>query len=192
MILLIDNYDSFTYNLTDYFLQLGEDITVIKNDEADADSIKTYNFSRLVISPGPNTPAESGNLMQIIEACYRHFPVLGVCLGHQALGTFFGATLKRAERPVHGKVSPVYHNGSGLYKDLPQGFNVCRYHSLILDNLSPDALEISARTEGQECMGFVHRELPVYGMQYHPEAILTEYGLKQLERWLKITNPGGF
>lgn len=191
MILLIDNYDSFTYNLKDYFARLGESLLLIKNDEADAASIRSYSFDRLVISPGPNTPAQSGNLMPIISTLYNEVPILGICLGHQALGQFFGAELQRAKRPVHGKVSPVFHSGTGLYNGLPQGFRVCRYHSLILEHFQDTPLEVCASTAEGECMGFVHRELPVYGMQYHPEAILTEYGLRQLELWLELTNRAG-
>ncbi len=184
MILLIDNYDSFTYNLTDYFVQLGEEVLVYKNDEIDVADLSKLNFDKIVISPGPNRPKDSGNLMSIVEATYEKYPILGICLGHQALGEFFGATLSHAAQPMHGKVSRIYNNGEGIYKNLPLSFNVCRYHSLILEKLENTDLFVNANTLENECMGIVHKELPIMGMQFHPEAILTEYGLDLLKNWL--------
>lgn len=188
MILLIDNYDSFTYNLTDYLSRLGHESMVLKNDETDGNDILNYQFDRLLISPGPNTPLESGNLMSIIEATYLHFPILGVCLGHQALGQFFGAKLVHSRRPMHGKVSELIHNGQGVFSGLPQRFKVCRYHSLLLQDLDNTELISTAHTEEGENMGMVHSKLPLTGIQFHPEAILTEYGLDMLANWLKQTS----
>jgi anthranilate synthase/aminodeoxychorismate synthase-like glutamine amidotransferase len=184
MILLIDNYDSFTYNLTDYFAQLGEDILLFKNDEINAADLSKLNFDKIVISPGPNRPKDSGNLMSIIEETYDKYPILGICLGHQALGEFFGAELTHAAEPMHGKVSRIQHTGDGLYKNLPNEFNVCRYHSLILKNFENTELKQNAWTLNHECMGIEHTQLPIVGVQFHPEAILSEYGLDLLKNWL--------
>ncbi len=185
MLLLIDNYDSFTFNLKDYFQQLGEEVEVVENDHISADNLADFNFDKVVLSPGPNTPYESGNLMQVIPELVGRFPILGICLGHQALGQYFGSELILALQPMHGKVSRLIHNGEGIYKDLPESFNVCRYHSLILDlNTEKELVQTAYSPEG-ECMGFKHQSLPVAGMQYHPEAILTEYGLDLLQNWLK-------
>jgi anthranilate synthase/aminodeoxychorismate synthase-like glutamine amidotransferase len=188
MILLIDNYDSFTYNLTDYLAQLGEETLVLRNDETDAASVLQLPFSRLLISPGPNRPSEAGNLMSILEVCCHRVPVLGICLGHQAIGEFFGAELVHADRPMHGKVSELIHTGEGIYEGLPQRFNVCRYHSLLLKSLENTPLKQTAWTDAGECMGFAHNTLPVSGIQYHPEAILTEHGLDLLRNWLRLTD----
>ena len=184
MILLIDNYDSFTYNLTDYFAQLGEEILLFKNDEIEAADLSKLSFDKIVISPGPNRPKDSGNLMSIIEATYSTYPILGICLGHQALGEFFGAQLTHATVPMHGKVSCIQHTGDGLYKNLPKEFNVCRYHSLILKDLENTKLKQNAWTLENECMGIEHSRLPIVGMQFHPEAVLSEYGLSLLRNWL--------
>ncbi len=184
MLLLIDNYDSFTYNLADYFGQLGEEVLVLKNDEIDAKTVFNYKFDKVVISPGPNTPAESGMLMDLIEVLHDQYPVLGICLGHQALGQFFGAELKLAQKPMHGKVSAIRHDGKGIYKDVPNPLNVCRYHSLVLERVEEAGLQVSATTSIGECMGFYHPDLRIAGMQYHPEAILTECGLQLLSNWL--------
>ena len=189
MLLVIDNYDSFTYNLCDYFAQLGEDICLIKNDEADGVEVSRMKFDRLVISPGPNTPRESGHLMSIIQSMHQKVPILGICLGHQALGEFFGAKLVHAEQPMHGKVSELFHDGNGLFEGLPQQFNVCRYHSLLLKDVESTQLETTAWTDQKECMGFKHQQLPISGIQFHPEAILTEHGLSILKNWIRQTSP---
>ena len=185
MLLLIDNYDSFTYNLSDYFLQLGETLIIKKNDEIDALSIRDLHFDKVLISPGPNTPSESGNLMAILPEICGKYPVLGVCLGHQALGQYYGADLVLAKRPMHGKVSTIEHNGEGIYAGITNPLNVCRYHSLILNPDKASDITITAQTTEGECMSFVHKQLPVTGMQFHPEAILTEHGLDLLANWLK-------
>lgn len=188
MLLLIDNYDSFTFNLKDYFEQLGEEIVVVKNDAIDAAYIFSLKFDKIVLSPGPNRPQDAGNLMKIIETCYLEYPILGVCLGHQALGEFFGATLRHAFLPMHGKVSEIKTNQLGIYKNLPAKFNVCRYHSLVLSHLEKTDLKQTAETINNECMSFEHNSLPITGIQYHPEAILTENGLSILKNWLNSIN----
>jgi anthranilate synthase/aminodeoxychorismate synthase-like glutamine amidotransferase len=184
VVLLIDNYDSFTYNLKDYFMQLGEEVIVVKNDEINA-GLNEYRFDKIVISPGPNTPSEAGKLMEVIPTVYDRYPVLGICLGHQALGQFFGSELILAKRPMHGKVSAITHDGDLIYKNIPDPLNVCRYHSLVLRNAENAALRVTASTSDGECMSFRHKTLPITGIQYHPEAILTEHGLKILGNWLE-------
>lgn len=184
MLLLIDNYDSFTYNLKDYFEQLGQPVQVISNDQIFADNLPKYKFDKIVLSPGPNRPTDAGNLMSIIQATYLHYPILGVCLGHQALGEFFGATLNHAHRPMHGKVSEIKTDQKNIYQNLPQHIKVCRYHSLVLENIDERTLTQTATTAENECMSFMHNTLPITGIQYHPEAILTEHGLQILKNWL--------
>jgi anthranilate synthase/aminodeoxychorismate synthase-like glutamine amidotransferase len=148
-----------------------------------ASSIFEHTFDKLVISPGPNTPSEAGMLMQVIEAVHDKFPILGICLGHQALAQFYGARLKQALRPMHGKVSAITHNSEGIYKGLPNPLKVCRYHSLVIEN-NTSILETTASADNGECMSFRHASFPVTGIQYHPEAILTDHGLRILENWL--------
>jgi anthranilate synthase/aminodeoxychorismate synthase-like glutamine amidotransferase len=188
LILLIDNYDSFTYNLADYFMQLGEQITVVKNDELSIEELKNINFSHLVLSPGPKKPKETNNLMEIIKTFHEYKPILGVCLGHQALGEFFGASLHKAINPMHGKTSTIQHHKKNIFKHLPDNINVCRYHSLVIDINNCPELELSAYTNDNECMGFDHKLYPISGIQFHPEAILTQYGKEMLINWLEITN----
>lgn len=184
MLLLIDNYDSFTFNLRDYFLQLGEEVLVVENDQVNEHSIHTLSFDKVVLSPGPNKPEDSGNLMGLLPVVVERFPVLGICLGHQALGQYFGADLQLALRPMHGKVSRITNDGSGVYNQLPCQFDVCRYHSLVVDVHACKELRMTAWSDENECMGFEHVGRPIVGMQYHPEAILTEYGLQLLDNWL--------
>jgi len=186
MLLLLDNYDSFTYNLKDYFEQLGETVMVIKNDEQSASELLHLSFDKIVLSPGPKTPALAGHMMDIIDKFHKQVPILGICLGHQALGTYFGAQLAKAIQPMHGKVSSISHTSDGIYSAIPNPLNVCRYHSLILKNLDTTDLIITAETKEKECMGFQHKLLPLTGIQYHPEAILTEHGLKLLQNWLHL------
>ena len=187
MLLLLDNYDSFTYNLRDYFEQLGETVLVMQNDVVTVPKLDNIKFNRLVLSPGPKTPKEAGNMMGIIHAFHLKLPILGVCLGHQALGEYFGADLTKAIRPMHGKVSEIIHNSEGLYEGLTNPLKVCRYHSLIIRSLEKTELKITAETKEKECMSFQHKTLPVTGIQYHPEAILTEHGLDLLKNWLKMS-----
>ncbi|MES2619100.1 MAG: aminodeoxychorismate/anthranilate synthase component II [Bacteroidota bacterium] len=186
MLLLLDNYDSFTYNLKDYFEQLGETVCVVKNDELSVAELQEINFTKLVLSPGPKTPETAGNMMAAIKAFHTSKPILGVCLGHQALGQFFGATLVKSIKPMHGKISAIQNNQQGIYHQLPATINICRYHSLILKDMDKTPLISTAQTDEGECMSFIHPSLPITGIQYHPEAILTENGMTILRNWLSL------
>jgi anthranilate synthase component 2 len=186
MLLMIDNYDSFTYNLVQYFGELGEEVLVRRNDKITLAEIAQLQPERIVISPGPGEPRDAG----VSEDVLREFgpakvPVLGVCLGHQALGEVFGGVVVRAPELMHGKVSPILHNGSALFAGLPQGFKATRYHSLVVrrDDL-PDELEVTAWTDNGLIMGLKHRRYPLYGVQFHPESILTEGGKALLKNFL--------
>lgn len=183
MLLLIDNYDSFTYNLKDYFEQLGEECLVIRNDELSINEIENINFDKIVLSPGPERPETAGILNDIIARFYLHYPIFGICLGHQALGEFFGAKLVKANYPMHGKVSLIEHNGDTFFSKIPRKFGVCRYHSLLLESI-PSELDTLAITDSGECMAIKHQKLPLYGVQFHPEAILTQHGIPLLKNWL--------
>lgn len=183
MVLLIDNYDSFTYMLRDYVLQLGEECRVIRNDELSLQEIETLNFTSAIISPGPKTPTEAGITMPFIEAYHSRKPILGICLGHQALGGFFGASLIKANRPMHGKTSLVFHTRHLLFKSVPQPFEAMRYHSLILTDIKKTPFEIIASTADKEVMAIVHPQLPLAGLQFHPESALTPHGLQILQNW---------
>lgn len=184
MILLFDNYDSFTYNLLDYFAQLGVTCTVIKNDELTIEEISALNFDAIVISPGPGIPKDAGILMSLIDHFHQLKPILGVCLGHQAIGTYFGASLVPAKNIMHGKTSQITNLTSPMYDGLPTHFNVMRYHSLILENL-PSTLLLTGQTADNEIMSIMHQNLPIWGLQYHPESILSEFGLSILKNWLE-------
>jgi len=186
MLVMIDNYDSFTYNLVQYFGQLGEEVRVFRNDQVDLAGLEEVRPSRLVISPGPCSPNEAG----ISLAAIRHFagriPILGVCLGHQAMGAAFGGMVIRAPRLMHGKTSLIYHDGKDLFQGIPSPFEATRYHSLIVERESlPDCLTVSAQTAVGEIMGLRHKELAVFGVQFHPESILTTEGLNLLRNFLK-------
>ena len=188
MLLMIDNYDSFTYNLVQYLRELGEDVVVYRNDKITLAEIEALAPQRMVISPGPCTPNEAG----ISVAAIQHFagkrPILGVCLGHQSIGQAFGGRIVRAERLMHGKTSPVYHDNRELYAGLPNPFDATRYHSLLVERDSfPECLEITAWTKEEEIMGLRHRTLPVWGMQFHPESILTVTGMDILKNFLDMT-----
>lgn len=184
MILLFDNYDSFTYNLLDYFAQLGVSCVVVKNDEYTLEEIVQLSFQAIVISPGPGKPQDAGMLMDLIAKYHQQVPILGVCLGHQALGEFFGAQLNPAENIMHGKTSQLINTQLPMYENMPLPFNVMRYHSLILSNL-PECLLLTAETAAQEIMSFAHKDLPIWGLQFHPESILSENGLLIIRNWLK-------
>jgi len=185
MLLMIDNYDSFTYNLVQYLGELGEEVLVRRNDEvtlADVDAIKP---ERVVVSPGPCTPNEAGISVPLIERFAGRFPVLGVCLGHQSIGQAFGARIVHAKQVMHGKVSSISHTGEGVFEGLPNPFQATRYHSLVIDRETlPNCLEITAWTEDGEIMGVRHKELAVEGVQFHPESILTEHGHDLLRNFL--------
>ena len=185
MLLMIDNYDSFTYNLVQYFGELGAQVKVFRNDEITLDQIAALAPAHLVISPGPCTPKEAGISVAAIERFAGTLPILGVCLGHQAIGAAFGARIVHARKPMHGKTSPVRHHGAGVFRGLPDPLTCTRYHSLAIDRDSlPDCLEITAWTEDGEIMGVRHRSLDVEGVQFHPESILTECGHALLKNFL--------
>ncbi len=182
MILLIDNFDSFTYNLVDYFGQLGCECQVVRNNVSLAE-IRKMQYFAMVISPGPEIPSRAGNLTEIIDYYHDKIPILGVCLGHQALGEYFGATLTRAMRPMHGKISRIFTRDKLLFHKMPASFNVVRYNSLILKDLPPVLRETAKTAEGEN-MAFRHVSLPIAGVQFHPEAALTDYGLRMIQNWL--------
>ena len=184
-ILMIDNYDSFTYNLVHYLGELGQQIEVRRNDSLDLGFVDDLDPDIIVISPGPCTPKEAGLSVDIIKRYVGEKPILGVCLGHQAVGYAYGANIIRAERLLHGKTSPILHDGKTIYKDLPNPFEATRYHSLLVEEASlPSDFEISAWTKEGEIMGIRHRELPVEGVQFHPESILTECGKDLLRNFI--------
>ena len=185
MLLMIDNYDSFTYNLVQYFGELGEEVRVARNDEITLDEIESLVPARIVISPGPCTPNEAGISLPLITHFAGKIPILGVCLGHQAIGQAFGGRVIHARTLMHGKVSPVLHGGKGVFRGLPSPFNATRYHSLAIERETcPAELEITAWTEDGEIMGVRHRTLAVEGVQFHPESILTEHGHDLLRNFL--------
>jgi anthranilate synthase/aminodeoxychorismate synthase-like glutamine amidotransferase len=187
VLLVIDNYDSFTFNLVQYFGQLGVTMRVFRNDELGADEALQLNPDRVLISPGPCTPSEAGVSIDIIRAFAGRKPILGVCLGHQAMGQHFGGKVVRAGRLMHGKMSPINHHGTDIFKGLPSPFQATRYHSLLVERQSfPDCLEITAETAEGEIMGLRHREFPVWGVQFHPESIATEHGMTMLKNFLAL------
>ncbi|MGD0501527.1 MAG: aminodeoxychorismate/anthranilate synthase component II [Steroidobacteraceae bacterium] len=185
-ILLIDNYDSFTYNLVQAFLMLGAEVDVHRNDAITVEDALRQGHTHLVISPGPGTPRDAGVSMRMIEAFAGRIPIFGVCLGHQALVEVFGGRVVRASRLMHGKVSPVQHDGKGVFSGMAQNFQAGRYHSLIAEPSSmPEVLEVTARTEQGEIMGVRHRTLPIEGVQFHPESVLTPEGPVLMGNFLK-------
>ncbi len=191
MILLIDNYDSFTFNLVQYFGELGATCRVYRNDQIEIQTIEEKNPQHLVISPGPCTPKEAGISVQAILRMAGRVPILGVCLGHQCLGTAFGGEVIRAKRLMHGKSSPIYHDGKTIYKNLPNPFQAIRYHSLLVERKSlPDCLEISAETDEGEVMGIRHKGFAIEGVQFHPESFMTEGGKILLKNFLEMEENG--
>lgn len=190
MILVIDNYDSFTYNLVQYLGELGEEVVVHRNDEIDIAGIETMRPDHILISPGPCTPNEAGISLSLIEHFKGIIPIFGVCLGHQAIGQAFGGDVIRAERLMHGKTSPIIHDGKTIFADIPSPFTATRYHSLIVKNETlPDCLEVSAHTAEGEIMGLRHKQFHIEGVQFHPESIITDHGLKILSNFIKQTSP---
>lgn len=191
MLLMLDNYDSFTFNLVQYLQELGAEVRVERNDALTVDLIEALAPERIVISPGPCTPNEAGVSLQVIERLGARVPILGVCLGHQGIGQAYGGNVVRAGRIMHGKTSPIRHQGKGVFAGLPDGYEATRYHSLVVDKASlPDCLEITAWTENddgsmEEIMGLRHREHPVEGVQFHPESILTQHGHALLKNFLE-------
>ncbi len=187
MLLMIDNYDSFTYNLVQYFGELGEDVRVFRNDKVTIEVIEGLNPRRLVISPGPCTPKEAGISVQAISHFAGRLPVLGVCLGHQSLAVAFGGEVVRADRLMHGKTSMIHHNGSSIFHSLPNPFEATRYHSLVVKRETvPECLEVTAETAEGEIMGLRHRTLGAEGVQFHPESILTAAGMDLLRNFLRL------
>jgi anthranilate synthase/aminodeoxychorismate synthase-like glutamine amidotransferase len=187
MILLLDNYDSFTYNLAQYLGQMGQTLEVRRNDKITLDEIEMLEPERIVISPGPCTPKEAGVSVPLIERFAGKIPILGVCLGHQAIGAAFGGRVIRASQVMHGKTSEIHHDGKTVFRDLPQDFAATRYHSLIVERKSlPRSLEISAETKDGTIMGLRHRKMKVEGVQFHPESVLTEAGYRLLENFLSV------
>ena len=192
MLLMIDNYDSFTYNLVQYFGELGAEVKVLRNDEVTLEEIETLAPERLVISPGPCSPTEAGISMAAIEHFAGKLPILGVCLGHQSIGQVFGGQVVRADAIMHGKTSPIYHRDEGVFQGLESPFEATRYHSLVVDRKSlPECLEITAWTQNQDgtidkIMGMRHREFKIEGVQFHPESILTQHGHDMLKNFLSL------
>ena len=192
MLLMIDNYDSFTFNLVQYFGELGEEVRVFRHDEIDVAGIAALKPDHLVLSPGPCSPAEAGVCVAAIQAFTGKLPILGVCLGHQAIGAALGGRIVRAKTQMHGKTDVLHHDGRGVYTGLPQDFTVIRYHSLVIEQATrPEVLEITATSQDDEIMGVRHRELagtktPLEGVQFHPESILTEHGHAMLRNFVEL------
>lgn len=187
MILLIDNYDSFVHNLARYFVRLGQETCIVRNDEMGVEEMRELEPAAIVISPGPCTPAEAGCSVEVIRACHESIPVLGVCLGHQAIGAAFGGVIARALEPRHGRTSSIEHDGSGLFGGLPSPLTVCRYHSLAIDESTlPAFLHVTARAADGTIMALQHATAPLYGVQFHPEATLTEHGYAMLANFLRL------
>jgi len=186
MLLMIDNYDSFTYNLVQYFAELGEDVVVHRNDEITVGQIEKMNPQHIVVSPGPCTPNEAGVSVAVIQHFAGKIPVLGVCLGHQSIGQAFGGKIVHARQLMHGKTSLIHHHNTSVFTGLPNPFTATRYHSLVIERETlPDCLKITAWTDDGEIMGVRHKTLPVHGVQFHPESILTEYGHDMLKNFLQ-------
>lgn len=186
MILVIDNYDSFTYNLVQYLGELGQEVVVHRNDEITLEQIEKLRPDHILISPGPCTPNEAGISLDLIEHFKGKIPILGVCLGHQSIGQAFGGDVIRAEKLMHGKTSEIYHDGQGMFAGLPSPFTATRYHSLIVKaETLPDCLEVTARTAEGEIMGLRHKEYPIEGVQFHPESIITQNGHHMLRNFLE-------
>tara|TARA_B100001123_G_C14869981_1_gene851550 strand:- start:131 stop:694 length:564 start_codon:yes stop_codon:yes gene_type:complete len=187
MILIIDNYDSFTYNLVQYIGTINPNMKIVRNDKITVDEIKDLNPTHIVISPGPGKPENAGISIEIIKIFGHQIPILGICLGHQAITVAFGGKVERANEIVHGKTSPVIHNGSKLFKNIPEKFQATRYHSLIANSENfPKELIKTANLESGLIMGLEHKTHPIFGVQFHPESIVTEYGMTLIENFLKI------
>ena len=186
-ILMIDNYDSFTYNLVQYLGELGQELIVHRNDKITLKQVKRLKPDRIVISPGPGSPKDAGVSNEIIRELGPKVPLLGVCLGHQCIGAVFGGVVERNYRLMHGKTSPIHHDGKGVFRGLPNPFEATRYHSLVVRREGfPRELEITAETKEKEIMGLRHRSLPIFGVQFHPESILTKSGMQLLRNFLKV------
>ena len=188
MLIMIDNYDSFTYNLVQYFGELGGEVVVHRNDQITVDQIRDLAPKHIVISPGPCTPTEAGISLQVVKEFAGRIPILGVCLGHQSIAQAFGGKIVLAKTLMHGKTSMIYHQQDGLFTGLDTPFQATRYHSLVAEEKSlPDCLRVTARTDDEEIMGIEHKTMPVFGVQFHPESILSQYGHKMLATFLEYT-----
>ena len=186
-IVMIDNYDSFTYNLVQYLGELGQELVVHRNDKLTLDEVKRIKPDRIVISPGPGSPKDAGISNEVIREMGSATPILGVCLGHQCIGSVFGGVVERNYRLMHGKTSQIYHDGTGLFRKIPNPFEATRYHSLVVKKEGfPEVLRVTAETKEHEIMGLQHREYPIYGVQFHPESILTTSGKQLLKNFLKL------
>jgi len=187
MLLMLDNYDSFTYNLVQYFGELGEEVTVVRNDQMTVEEIAALDPDLICVSPGPCSPAEAGISVELIKHFAGKKPILGVCLGHQSIGAAFGGKIIRAKQIMHGKTSPITHTGTDVFKGLPSPFTVTRYHSLAIERETlPDCLTVTAETDDGEIMGVAHKTLPIYGVQFHPESVLSEHGHALLKNFLEM------
>lgn len=185
MILVIDNYDSFTYNLVQYLGMLGAEIRVVRNDDVTLEDIEALAPEKILVSPGPCSPAEAGISVAVIRHFGEKLPIFGVCLGHQSIGHAYGGRVVRAERLMHGKTSPIHHDNTGVFRGMPNPFDATRYHSLIVEKTSlPECLRVNAWTEEGEIMGLVHKTLPVFGVQFHPESVLTQEGMTLMKNFL--------
>ena len=188
MILLIDNYDSFTYNLYQYFGTFTDEIRVVRNDAVTLEEIRQMNPEKIVLSPGPKSPSEAGICMDVVKEFYREVPILGICLGHQCIGEAFGGTVSYAKSLYHGKQSEISHDGTGIFEGIPSPVKVARYHSLAVQEEDlPECLQVTARTADGEIMAIRHREYPVVGLQFHPESIYTEHGKRMIENFINGT-----
>lgn len=186
MILVIDNYDSFTYNLVQYIQQIGEEIAIVRNDQVTVEDIERLQPDSILLSPGPGNPRTAGICLDVVKRFHQETPILGVCLGHQIIAEAFGGIVKKARQPVHGKVSNIEHDHNGVYANIPSPLQVTRYHSLVVDkNSLPSSLGITAQSEDGEIMGIRHKQYRVEGVQFHPEAILTDYGLEMVQNFFK-------
>jgi anthranilate synthase component 2 len=189
MLLMIDNYDSFTYNLVQYFGELGEDVRVYRNDQITLEQIDALAPDHICISPGPRSPAEAGLSIEVIKRYAGKIPILGVCLGHQAIGAAFGGDIIRAKEIMHGKTADISHKATDIFKDLPSPYTIIRYHSLAIDRTTlPDCLEVTAETADGEIMGIRHKTLPIYGVQFHPESVLSEHGHALLRNFIELNS----
>jgi anthranilate synthase/aminodeoxychorismate synthase-like glutamine amidotransferase len=187
-VLLLDNYDSFTYNLYDYLLQTGVECVVHRNDAFTLEGFEQLDFQAIVLSPGPKHPSDAGLMLPLLRLFTGRAPILGICLGHQAIGQCFGAPLVKARVPMHGKTSVIRHTGHPLFEGIPTSFQVMRYHSLLLESLDGTPLQSIATGPEKEIMALAHPELPLWGVQFHPESVLTEHGLQLLKNWVKIAS----
>jgi len=188
MILLIDNYDSFVYNLARYAVEYGQNVKVFRNDKITISEIENIDPQGIILSPGPCSPNESGICLELIEKLHKKYPILGVCLGHQAIGQYFGGKVNKAIKPIHGKTEQISHNGNGLFKGIKSPTIVTRYHSLIVELANDNELEINSKTKDNEIMAFQHKIYNVYGLQFHPESILSEHGRLMINNFIDIAN----